>query len=144
MEPPLKRNPKSASPILPEINDYVAHCLAKWLHSREEMQRTPHATAKVLSLAVKLDQAKQPWPTRQAVADHLHVSRPMVDVVLSQRRGTKHLKVRIVTKKGNVARRVSVIQERYVKPSADIIKVVLDAEQAERDAKLEAYSVSRK
>jgi hypothetical protein len=65
-------------------------------------------------------------------------------VVLSQRRGTKHLKVRIVTKKGNVARRVSVIQERYVKPSADIIKVVLDAEQAERDAKLEAYIVSRK
>lgn len=121
--------PKSTLPV---VTEYETRALAEWLHSREQMQRRPEATAKVLILAVKLARANLPWPTRQEVAQHLGVSRPLVDMVLSQRTATSHLEVVIVTTMGNVAKRPSVRRERHVKPCDDIIKVVTNAERRER------------
>ena len=120
---------------LPEVSDYVAEQLAAYIQSIEQMQRTPTGTAKVLVLSVLLHRKKQAWPTRQDVADHLGVSRPLVDMVVSQRSATGHIDVLVETKQGFVARRPSVIRERYIVPSDEIIKVVADAEKEEKNAK---------
>lgn len=120
---------------LPEVSEYVAEQLAAYIQSIEQMQRLPTSTAKVLVLSVLLHRKNQPWPTRQEVADHLGVSRPLVDMVVSQRSATGHIEVLIETKQGFVARRPSVIRERYIKPSDEIIKVVTDAEKVEKNTK---------
>jgi hypothetical protein len=108
---------------LPPVSEAVAHAVAEWLQGHEQMQRTPTGTAKVLTLAVLLHRKKQPWPTRQEVADHLEVSRPLVDMVVSQRSATGHLKV----VKGVVAKCPS--RERHIVPSHEVIQAVTVAEE---------------
>jgi hypothetical protein len=127
---PKENKPKTA---LPQVSEFVAQQLAEWIQSHEQMQRLPTGTAKVLILATLLHRKRQPWPTRQEVADHLGVSRPLVDMVVSQRSATGHIEVLIKTKQGFVARRPSVIRERYVVPSGGVTRVVEEAEREEKN-----------
>jgi hypothetical protein len=120
--------PQAIPVTLPSIDPFVVEAVTDWLYSRETMQRRPEATAKVLVLAVKLHQIRQPWPTRPAVAEHLQVSLPLVDVAVNQRRASGLLKIAVATHKGNVKKRKSVITLRYLEPSAELIKVVEEAE----------------
>lgn len=127
-----KDQPKTA---LPQVSEFVAQQLAAYIQSIEQMQRTPIGTAKVLVLATLLHRKGEPWPTRQEAADHLGVSRPLVDMVVSQRSATGHIEVLIEVKSGYVARRPSVIRERHIRPSHEIIRVVEDAERDEKNTK---------
>lgn len=123
---------------LPVIDPHAVVAVTEWLFSRETMQRRPEATAKLLVLAVKLHQIRRPWPTRPAVAGHLGVSLPLVDVAISQRRASGLLKMVIETTRGHVKQRASVVTQRFLEPSDELIKVVEDAERESRKIALQA------
>lgn len=123
---------------LPKVSEFVANYVAQELYNREVMQRTPINTAKVLVFAVlmhRTTETRRAWPIRQEVADHLGVSKALLDMVISQRSATGHLELNIVSEPGSVADRPSIIKVRYVKPSQELTRWVEDAEALERDAK---------
>lgn len=121
--PRLGRVP--APPVaLPDINQ-EAQVIADWLKEREGPQRRPEQTARVLALAVKLHLAGQkPWPVRRQVAEHTGVSLPMLDVVMSQRQASKDITVWTATASGNIKKHESVITQRFIQPSDELIKIV--------------------
>ena len=120
---------------LPVISSHEITVVTDWLYGRERMQRRPEATAKLLILAVKLHKTHTPWPTRPAVAKHLGVSMPLVDVAISQRRAAGLLDLVIETTRGFNKQRQSVITHRYIEPCEELIKLVEKAEREERRIK---------
>ena len=120
---------------LPVISPHEINVVTDWLYGREKMQRRPEATAKLLILAVKLHRTRTPWPTRPAIAEHLGVSMPLVDVAVSQRRSEGLLDLVIETTRGFNRQRASVITHRYVEPCDELIKLVEKAERDERRMK---------
>lgn len=80
---------------LPQVGEHEAQILAERIQLRENLQRLPVGTAKVLILAAKLQEEGRPWPIRRAVADQLGVSLPLVDMVVSQRLATGDIELRI-------------------------------------------------
>ena len=120
---------------LPAISSHEINVVTDWLYSQERMQRRPEATAKLLILAVKLHKTHSPWPTRPAIAKHLGVSMPLVDVAVSQRRAQGLITLAIETTRGFNRQRVSVVTHRFVVPSDELIKLVEKAEREERRIK---------
>lgn len=114
------------------VSPFVVLKLTTWLKDREQMQRPPEATAKVLAFIILAYEKKLPFPTRPQLAEHLGISVPSVDVVLSQRQGTKDIRIVSRLKKGNVKQRVSTIKWRQVIPTnKEMIKIVFDARDEE-------------
>lgn len=113
---------------LPMVSDHVAAKLAAWLKEHEQMMRHPEATAKVMAFIILAYEKRLPFPPRPSLAEHIGVSVPNIDVVLSQRQGTRDIRIVSRLKKGNVQQRVSTITYRMVIPkNAEMIKVVQDA-----------------
>jgi hypothetical protein len=73
---------------LPQVGEHEVQVLAERIQLRENLRRPPVGTAKVIVFAAKLQTEGRPWPTRQEIAEHLGVSRPLVDMVVSQRSAT--------------------------------------------------------
>jgi hypothetical protein len=120
---------------LPVVSNHVVQKLVDWLKDREQMQRPPEATAKVLAFIILAYEKRLPFPTRPQLAAHLGISVPSVDVVLSQRQGTKDIRIVSRLKKGNVQQRVSTIKFRIVIPTnKEMIKLVLGAVEEDRAA----------
>lgn len=117
------------NPPLPPVSEAVADAVAGWLQSHEGMQRRPVGTAKVPVLAVLLNREKRPWPIRREVADHLGVSQPLVDMVVSQRSASGHFELLVKSRRGFVERR-SAIRERFIVPSQAVIEAVEKAAPA--------------
>lgn len=115
---------KPATADLPRVTAAEVDAVVDYLQSFERTQRRPEATAKLLVLAVKLHQKHVPWPSRPAVAAHLDVSLPLVDVAISQRRAQGIIKVVIETTQGHVRKRPSVITHRYIEPSPSLVEAV--------------------
>jgi hypothetical protein len=123
-----------APPVpLPDVA-FAAQAITEWLQ-HEGAQRRPEQTGRVLALAVLLHRTRQPWPTRHQVHEHLDVSLPMIDTVISQRQATGHLTVEIKVVPGNIQRRSSSISVKYLVPSAELVAVVTDAERRLRRLK---------
>lgn len=80
---------------LPQVGEHEVQTFAERIQRREQMQRSPVGTAKVLILAAKLQEEGRPWPTRREIADQLGVSLPLVDMVVSQRSATGDIDIRI-------------------------------------------------
>jgi len=114
-----------APPVaLPPI-EYEAQALAEWLKEREGPQRRPEQTARVLALAVLLHlDDRKPWPVRRQVSEHTGVSLPMLDVVMSQRQASGDITVWTATVSGNIKKHESVITQRFIQPSDELIKIV--------------------
>lgn len=113
---------------LPVVSNHVAQTLTTWLKEREQMQRPPEATARVLAFIILAHEKRLPFPTRPELAKHLGVSVPSIDVVLSQRQGTGDIRIVSRLKKGNVKQRVSTIKYRFVIPrNQEMIAVVQKA-----------------
>ena len=107
----------------------------------------------MLALAVKLHlDGQKPWPTRQQVADHTGVSLPMLDVVMSQRQATKDITVWTATVSGNIKKHESVITQRFIQPSDELIEIVRrsilqrtkDEKNAKRRAKTKIATARRR
>lgn len=118
---------KSDAPKLPEVSDFVARTVLEWIQSHEHMQRPPEVTAKILAFMVLLDDEQIYFPTRPVVAEHLGVSIPSIDVVLSQRQAMEHIQIVTEVERGFVKQRPSTIKRRRVIPVPEIVKVVHDA-----------------
>jgi len=102
-----------------------AGLIADWLKEREGPQRRPEQTGRVLALAVRLHlDGGLPWPVRRQVSEHTGVSLPMIDVVISQRQASGDLKVDWGIRKGNVKKHQSVITDRFIRPSRELIDLV--------------------
>jgi len=71
---------------LPRIDPAAVDRLTSYLRGKSWSQRPANATARVLALMVRLWEERQPFPTRSAVADHVGVSVPTVDLVLRRQR----------------------------------------------------------
>jgi len=114
-----------APPVtLPPI-EYEAQALAEWLKEREGPQRRPEQTARVLALAVLLHlDDRKPWPVRRQVSEHTGVSLPMHDVIMSQRQASGDITVWTATVSGNIKKHESVITQRFIQPSDELIAVV--------------------
>jgi hypothetical protein len=114
-----------APPVdLPPI-EHEAQVIADWLKDHEGPQRRPEQTARVLALAVKLYlDGQRPWPVRRQVSAHTGVSLPMLDVVMSQRQASKDITVWTSTISGNVRKHESVITQRFIQPSDELIQIV--------------------
>jgi len=121
-----RAEPATGAEHLPEIRDEEITAVTEWLQSRERTQRRPEATAKLLILAVKLYRTRTPWPTRPAIAEHLGVSLPLVDVAISQRRAEGLIKVVIETTQGHVRQRKSVITHKFIEPCEELAQIVAD------------------
>lgn len=121
--PRLGRIP--ATPVvLPDI-EFEAQAIADWLVAREEAQRRPEQTARVLALAVKLHlDGQQPWPVRRQVSEHTGVSLPMLDVVMSQRQASGDITVWTATVSGNIKKHESIVTQRFIQPSDELIEIV--------------------
>jgi len=115
----------AAPPVaLPSIED-EAQVIADWLQEREGPQRRPEQTARVLALAVKLHlDGRRPWPVRRQVSEHTGVSLPMIDVIMSQRQASQDITVWTTTVMGNVKKHESIITQRFIQPSDELINVV--------------------
>lgn len=114
-----------APPVaLPDINQ-EAQVIADWLKDREGPQRRPEQTARVLALVVKLHLAgRQPWPVRRQVSEHTGVSLPMIDTIMSQRQANQDITVWTATVSGNIKKHESVITQRFIQPSDELIEIV--------------------
>jgi hypothetical protein len=129
---------------LPEIHDAVVEHVVDWLRSEKAMQRPPEAAAKLLILLVKLNRDHTPLPTRAAIARHLDIAIPTVDIVISNRIATGHLKLVVETIRGQVKQRLTVVQHKHLVPSTELQAVVeagedkwkmLTANQRRREAR---------
>jgi hypothetical protein len=109
---------------LPEIHDAVVQHVVDWLRSEKAMQRPPEAAAKLLILLVKLYRDHIPIPTRAVIAKHLDIAIPTVDIVISNRIATGHLKLVMETTRGQVKQRLTVVQHKFLVPSAELQAVV--------------------
>jgi len=98
---------------------------------RESMLRPPEATAAFLVLCVKLHQEGSPFPPRADAARHLGCSVALIDMALSQRLATGDITIELQTTPGMVKRRLSTIRHRMVRPSEEIIKLVVEEEAKE-------------
>jgi len=117
------------SVTLPAIDD-EAEIIADWLKDHEAAQRRPEQTARVLALAVRLHlDGVQPWPVRRQVSAHTGVSLPMLDVVMSQRQASGHISVWTATVKGNIAKHDSVITQKFVQPSQELLDLIVRAQR---------------
>ena len=115
-------------PCGPAVPDGVADALSAWIKSREQMQRPPDATAKVLAFVILAYRERLPFPTRPALAAHLGVSVPAIDVVLDQRKSTGDLRVVSRFRKGCLRNQVGASKFRLVIPTnAEMVRVVRDA-----------------
>jgi len=72
--------------VLPRIDPQAVECLTAYLRGKSWSQRPAQASARVLALMVRLWEDKREFPTRKAVADHVGVSVPTVDLVLQRHR----------------------------------------------------------
>jgi hypothetical protein len=72
--------------VLPRIDPAAVDRLTAYLRGKSWSQRPALATARVLALMVRLWEDEKPFPTRSAVADHVGVSVPTVDLVLRRQR----------------------------------------------------------
>ena len=132
----MKPSPKNKRPIvLPNILSSEVQAVVNYLQLLEHSQRQPEATARLLVLVVKMHHTHTPWPTRGEVARHLGISMPLVDVAISQRQAQGL--IRVVTKyaQGFVKRRGSVIMQKFVIPSPDLIAAVESAAPRPRRAR---------
>lgn len=108
----------------PPVPEYVVDGLVDLLYSLDErVCRPPRQAAKVLAFVVQLYLAKQPFPTRKAAAQHLGVSIPTVDAVLSAQIAKGELTVEHKYIEGNVKQRAGSIKEKYVIPSQALVDV---------------------
>jgi len=78
--------PSGDEELLPRIDPVAVDRLTAYLRGKSWSQRPANATARVLALMVRLWEERQPFPTRSAVADHVGVSVPTVDLVLRRQR----------------------------------------------------------
>lgn len=135
---PSRIGRRAAPPVeLPDVR-LAAAAIADYLKDRDGPQRRPEVTARILALAVLLYlDHRRPWPTRDQVKQHLDVSKPMIDVVISKGQALKDLKVLQATKRGNIKARDSITTQRFLRPSdqlVDIVQRVLD-----EDGKLQSF-----
>lgn len=114
---------------LPEVHGAVVDHVVDWLRSEKDMQRPPLAAAKLLILLVKLYRDHNPVPTRAAIATHLDIAVPTVDIVISNRIATGHLRLVTETARGHVKQRLTVVQHKFLIPSAELQAVVEAGEE---------------
>lgn len=124
----MRRRRKMEIQDLPDIHDSVVQYVVDWLRSERAMQRPPEAAAKLLILLVRLNREHIPLPTRATIARHLGIAIPTVDIVISNRIATGHLQLVVETTRGAVKQRLTVVQSRYLVPSAELEKVVEEGE----------------
>ena len=113
---------------LPDVHDSVVQHVVEWLRGQQAAQRPPEAAAKLLIFLVKLYRDHIPLPTRAVIAKHLGIAIPTVDIVISNRQATGHLKLVVETTRGDVKQRLTVIQHKFLVPSAELISVVEEGE----------------
>ena len=99
--------------FLPGVKLSTAQVVTRRIKDREGMQRPPEATAKLLIFVAKLEKRGLPFPPRPAIAAHLGISVPAIDVILSHRQATGDLIERIERVPGRVAQRPSTVRVRY-------------------------------
>lgn len=121
MAPPRPSRPTPEA--LPELSDYVVRAIADWLHGREPSQRVPVKTAAVLCLICELYLTDRPFPTRAAVIKALGVTESLIDIVLSQRAAEGLIYVVLKSEMGQVKKRASVVNRRYVIPTHELLTV---------------------
>lgn len=118
---------KSSPPPMPAIDDRDAAVIVDFLQHLQPTQRSPEASAKVLAFIVTLHLRELAWNTwsREAIATHLDVSLPLVDVCLSQRRAQGLITKTIRAVQGKVRRRPSTVSLIFMVPSSELLGVVL-------------------
>jgi hypothetical protein len=125
---------------LPEVHDAETQRVVEWLRQGKQMQRPPEAAARLLTFIVKLHRTRTPFPTRGAVAKHLNIAVPTVDIVISNQIALGRLSMVVETTRGFVKQRPTVVQHKFIIPvEPELIKVVEDAE-----AELSSVKRSRK
>ena len=108
----------------PPVPEHVVDGLVDLLYTLDEkVCRPPRQAAKVLAFVVQLHLAKQPFPTRKAAAQHLGVSIPTVDAVISAQVAKGELTIEHKYIEGNVKQRMGSIKQKYVIPSQELIDV---------------------
>ena len=114
---------------LPTISPIVVDAITDMLISDQGMLRPPEKSAKLLALIVELHKQHKPFPPREGVAEAIGASISTVDASLSTRLNEGYVTLRVETPEGNVRRRNSVVRERYLVPSKDLLRVVEKAEK---------------
>jgi hypothetical protein len=117
--------------VLPEVHDAETQRVVEWLSQCKQMQRPPEAAARLLTFIVKLHRTRTPFPTRGAVAKHLNIAVPTVNIVISNQIALGRLRWVVETTRGFVKQRPTVVQHKFIIPvEPELIKVVEDAEAA--------------
>lgn len=78
--------PTGGGTALPRIDPAAVDRLTAYLRGKSWSQRPSQSSARVLALMVRLWEEHREFPTRQAVARHVGVSVPTVDLVLRRHR----------------------------------------------------------
>lgn len=119
---------------LPKISPIVIDAVTDMLLSEQGMNRPPEKAAALLALIVELHKRRQPFPTREEVAEAINASVSTVDAALSTRIDEGYITPVVSTKRGNVQRRNSIIREKSYVPSDALIAVVDRAQRKARRA----------
>lgn len=113
---------------LPKLSPIVVDAITDMLVSEQGMLRPPEKAAALMALIVELYKEGKPFPERKQVAEHIGASMSTVDAALSTRLDEGYITQRVETKRGKVARRNSVVRQRYYVPSSHLVDVVKDAQ----------------
>jgi hypothetical protein len=119
-----------ATTQLPKIRSTVIDAVTDMLMVDQGMTRPPEKSAALLALLVEVHKLGEPAPTRQTMAAAVARSTDgscsifTIDAALSTRLSEGYLTQAVETPHGHVAKRNSVVRERYYVPSKRLIDVV--------------------
>jgi hypothetical protein len=114
---------------LPRVASVATQAVMDMLMTDQGMTRPPEKAAALLALITELDNAGLAFPERAVIAAALDCSVYTVDAALSTRTEEGYISLQYKTVPGNVARRHSVIKERYYVPSKRLRAVVESAKK---------------
>ena len=118
---------------LPEVSPLVRDAVVELLlEQRDTPTRRPEVMASILALVTELHRLKRPLATREAMARALGCSVHTIDMTLSSKEGEGLIALDIRTREGNVEQRASVVKDRFVVPSDDLLRAVAKGRAWER------------
>jgi len=120
----MTQPPPPSSPPLPRLDAYKVDRALMYLQERFDIRRPPHASAALLVLIHELWINSLPWPPRREAAEHIGMSIYGLDGALSVATARGLIALSIETIEGGVARRESVIKQRYYTPSQEVIDLL--------------------
>lgn len=106
-----------------QVDDSLADRIEEYLLQTYAMRRRPTAAARLLALIVDLYTKGLPFPQRTAVARDIGCSKDGVDAALSSYLARDEIALEMRMVPGNVAKRESVIRERYFIPSQTLLTI---------------------